>query len=144
MIDNFDEMSQMTYDRKREYEENAKMSKELKALEKIKFYAGDTWINSIEWNTIEDALKRLEELERKHNELLYNYAELVHCGMKSEQKKLKAFEIIKEKKVDTLLLFRCFELDNLYGHSHFELYNQELYTQNITEEEYKLLKEVLL
>ena len=58
-------------------------------------------------------------------------------------KELKALEIIKEKRVDTLLLFRCFQLDDLYGHSHFETYNQELHTQNMTQKEYDLLKEWL-
>lgn len=70
----------------------------------------------------------------------YGYDENIEILNKS----LKALEIIKKKKVDTLLLFRCFELENLYGYSHLEMYNQELYTQNITQEEYDLLREELL
>lgn len=59
------------------------------------------------------------------------------------EKLLKALEIIKQKKVDTLLLFRCFEIDNKYGCTHLEIYNQELYTIKLTQEEYDLLKEAL-
>lgn len=46
-------------------------------------------------NEIKNEHKRLEELEKEHNRLLGDYQELVNCGMKSEQKKIKALEIIK-------------------------------------------------
>jgi len=47
-------------------------------------------------NEIKNEHKRLEELEKEHNKLLWNYQELVHCGAKSELKKIKALEVIEE------------------------------------------------
>ena len=111
-----------------------------------------------ELDLIETTLKNYEELTNKPvilygrthrntqaliDTICKNYKEVKITNIEDE-KKLKALEIIKEKKVDTLLLFRCFDFDNLYGYPHFEMYNQELYTQNITKEEYDLLREVLL
>ena len=99
------------------------MNKELTPLEIVK-----RWKAQIHWNKDFGWDKEIASVEKE---------------LADAEKYKKALEIIKEKRVDTLLLFRCFELDNLYGHSHFETYNQELYTQNITQEEYDFLKEIL-
>lgn len=117
------------------------MTKELEALKQIE---RDLEVENIfddrieEIKIIETALKRLEELEQKHNKLLYNYQELVHCGLESEQKKVKAFEIIKEKRVDVNWLLACFTHTK-----ELESYNQDR-RHKITKEEYDFLKEVLL
>ena len=95
------------------------------------------------YKIIEKSFKELEELKKAFVSLSKE-DEKTKKLLSLEIEKNRALEIIKEKRVDTLLLFRCFELDNLYGYSHFETYNQELYTQNITQEQYDLLKEVLL
>ena len=39
----------------------------LEALEKVRFYAGDTWLNCTEWNIIEKSLKALEIIKNKVN-----------------------------------------------------------------------------
>lgn len=122
-------------------EESATMSEELETLKRIiKTYEERGIIHYSDIDIIETAFKDYEELLKKHKDLERKY---YIETLSIDYKKLKALEIIKEKEVDTLLLFRCFEFDNLYGYSHFEMYNQELYTQNITQEEYDLLKEVL-
>lgn len=110
------------------------MSKELEALQdlsKLVFIHGGVE----QYKIIETALKNYEELERKHNELLYNYAELVHCGMKSEQKKLEALEIIKENEVNVFIFLHSGDL---------ETYNDMVEdSRKLSKEEYDLLKEVL-
>ena len=113
------------------------MSKELKALKRIENFMSQ---NAVHWKQdiamIETALKNYEELERKHNELLYNYEELVHCGLKSEQNKLKALEIIKEKEVNVFIFLHSGDL---------ETYNEMVEdNRKLTQEEYDILKEVLL
>ena len=64
------------------------MSKALEALEKIKFYAGDTWINSIEWDIIETALKE--------HELMKEIRITARFDLEQVNKEHKTFEIIKE------------------------------------------------
>lgn len=124
------------------------MSKELTPLEAWKLIDKSGTIETL--CIIETALKDYELLKERTKldsfECLLRLEEILPRGKElliPVAKQLKALEIIKKKKVDTLLLFRCFEFDNLYGYPHFGMYNQELYTQNITQEEYELLKEVL-
>ena len=107
----------------------------LEVLEELKYQCVNYEANIERFDIIETALKSYEVLVEIHANTINS--------MKLVEKKLKALEIIKEKEVDTMLLFRCFVFDNLYSHPHFEMYNQELYTQNITPQEYNLLKEVL-
>ena len=73
------------------------------------------------------------EVELRHYKSFWRYFNTI-------EKSLKALEVIVEKKVDLIKLFNCFEMKNGY-----EFYNQgfiEIY--KLTQEEYDLLKEVLL
>lgn len=54
------------------------------------------------------------------------------------EKELKAFEIIKTKRVDVIRLFQCFKIGALSNYNNFYAYKK------LTQEEYDLLKEVLL
>lgn len=78
---------------------------------------------------IEDALKRKEELERMHTNALDKIAK--------DRKKLKAFDIIKEKNVDVQLLKDSKNLND---------YNWCVHTKDraLIQDEFDLLKEVLL
>ena len=104
------------------------MSKELEALERIRDTLHQFRPNLLEnrqrdFKLVETALKRLEELE-----------ELKTSFDRQLEKKLKALEIIKEKKVDVFcLLF-----------AGLDIYNANIHPSRfITQEEYDLLKEVL-
>lgn len=113
------------------------MSKELTPLEAF-YELGDNTPITETWKIVETALKNYEELAQKYNELLYNYQELVNCGLKSEQKKIKTFEIIKEKNVD---------IRGIKETKDFNEYNVKFPTtlnEFLEEQEYCLLKEVLL
>ena len=62
--------------------------------------------------------------------------------MDINKKKLKAFEIIKEKQVDVYILIRFF---NAYCVDSARMeYNRYVYGKHLTHEECVLLKEVLL
>lgn len=134
------------------------MSKELEAFERIKNITYDrTDLYGIEeyrksLDIIESALKEKENIESRIDEIFSNhniksFVELNErlCDYNElkfdddiKQMKLKAFDIIKEKKVDVGALY---ELD-------LELYNQYAKeingTPTLTKEEYDLLKEVFL
>lgn len=112
------------------------MSKGLEALERLvdgnlnevnyyrQFCDSTTYIMK-DKETIEKELKRLEELE-------ITYSNCVIEGAKQK----KVLEIIKNKIVDVILLK---SIENV------ERYNERVYThRQLTEEEYDLLKEVLL
>ena len=141
------------------------MSKELEALERIgkleivvglRVVPTKTIVKDFaDYYIIETALKRLEEIEQKYNELLYDYQELVHCGLKSEQKKLKALEVIKEKNVDVGRLKHsiCVAINNkatMVNAATKEFIEPYIYynfsrpkNEWLTQEEYNLLKELL-
>lgn len=93
-------------------------------------------------NIIRNALKRLEELEKEHNKLLLDYQELVHCGLKSEQKKIKALEIIVDKLVDIRTFISSAILSK---HETPDAYNFIVsdVRRYLTQEEFDLLKEIL-
>ena len=131
------------------------MSKELQALEeiqnyKIKFDANIKYENGNEtqyrFETIKDmflkqfaiietALKRIPELERENFELSEQVG--MYATYKCEdEKKLKALEIIKEKEVDVFIFLHS---------GYLETYNDIVEdNRKLTQEEYDLLKEVLL
>ena len=103
------------------------MSKGLEALERLHEFA---WSNeeyrndmdNTDYQIVEKELKRLEEID---NVMFLN------------NKKLKALEIIKKKKVNVFWLFNSKDVDE---------YNSAFYQEwrYLTQKEYDLLKEVLL
>ena len=114
------------------------MSKGLEALKELKerlcfgYYVGE------QVDTIEKELKAYYELESMHEELAKAYNKL--CQEKIEWlKQKKALEIIKEKN---------FDLFYLQDSKDLEMYNDACdHFRNLcylTQEEYNLLKEVLL
>lgn len=120
------------------------MSKELEALERIKREAGIPYFSSLydidmqkeDFETIETALKRLENYEKNED----FYKDVLNYAYLSEQdkiKKLKAFEIIKEK---------CLKIDFkiLLASPDYETYCFMANSTNyISKKEFDLLKEVL-
>ena len=86
--------------------------------------------------------KGLEALKELTNELLGHTALLTDDDVKAKEtiieKELKALEVIKNKKVNVFLLINCDSLEE---------YNSQTYVypqRQLTQEEYNLLKEVLL
>ena len=136
------------------------MSKELKALERIKYKLSSTKANGYweDLDTIETALEDYENLKilnenQRHNiellmeenktlkQMIRNFNEAIgepQMIPPNVEKKLKALEIIKEKMADVQLLDRgyitcVFDYNNQYDDKKYHL----------TQEEYELLKEVL-
>jgi len=92
-----------------------------------------------ELDIIETALKRNVELELANIELEH-HLKLAEKELNENERKLKALEIIKEKRVDVCLLISCiYDFDLDYYNSC--MCNKE---RCLTQEEYDLLKEVLL
>ena len=113
------------------------MNKELTPLEALERIIGCSTIESHtqkwqeDYDIVKQALNDYENLKLKHRSM--------QDAVLEDFKKLKALEIIVEKKVDLIKLFNCFEMNNGY-----EFYNMgfiEIY--KLTKEEYNLLKEVL-
>lgn len=107
-------------------------------------------------DTIEDALKKYNELTSKTmilcartsgkqkmliDMICKNYKEVRVSTLESD-KKFIAFDIIKEKRVYTNVLFYCFERDGLESYNNF-LDRSCLSRYRLTKEEYDLLKEAL-
>ena len=129
------------------------MNKELEAFrelkEHIEYKGGDFYCaNESRLNIIETALKDYENLKEVHF--------IIHNGARSMNKqhtlkvlkKLKALEIIKEKRVDVSWLMKCFGfIENSINEEECEYYNNnyEAYrnSKSLTQEEYNLLKEEL-
>lgn len=123
------------------------MSKELQALERIKSHYKDKVCIDVldDFDIIETALVEKEEIFENHNiksftelnERLCDYNELKFDD-DIKQKKLKAFEIIKKKSVNIGLIKdkEC----------TLEIYNTMMLLKEwqLTQEEYDLLREVLL
>ena len=118
------------------------MSKELTPLEALKtIILGtnvDTYRSSVEEidnaiSIIETALKRLEKIETTTHSVL----------REDISNKLKALEIIKEKRVDVDYLITCIER-NIKPLQNYNEYIKEFYGIELAQEEYDLLKEVLL
>ena len=135
------------------------MSKELEALEDIILYLNASEPKGLYCENIEiikNALKNYEELTNKQvilcgrksrktqaiiDMICKNYKEVAITNLEDD-KRLKAFEIIKKQKVIVYKLFTCFEKGGL------ERYNNYLYVLNLpecylTQEQFDLLKEVL-
>ena len=120
------------------------MTKELEALEEIRNisiysscgeYQGESFeIYKDEIHSIETALKRNIELKKGIKTLEKK------CNR--YQKKLKALYIIKEKSISVGILQMCLNLD-AYNNRIIEHPNV-IKTKKLTQEEYDLLKEVLL
>lgn len=124
------------------------MSKELTPLEALDFIKTSPYrnwkgkVNTINFNfeteikIIETALKRLETLEEDFMSLTETNMELVQEQARN-QKKLKALEIINNKEVAVFFLNKSKDVND---------YNNTLKTygtnQELTQEEYDLLKEV--
>lgn len=109
------------------------MSKELEALENIKHYDSRVGLHEDDYKIIETALKRLESVDRVGEMFCVNV-----------DKKLKALEIIKEKEVNVF---------DVLATGYVEYYNMCVVNKIrpeycnsyfLTQEEYELLKEVLL
>lgn len=101
------------------------MSKELEELEVLKFLVNNYSHFEFDFSTIETALKRREELEEEKQ----SFDRVI-------EKKLKALEIIRNKKVDVKYLYCRAEFN-------VEKYNDN-YIETLTKKECELLKEVLL
>ena len=89
-------------------------------------------------------IKGLEALKRMGEKVLYSeYAEYPKvkglADYETVKKELKALEIIKNKKVDVDYLDECIRTEAF----HLSAYNFSS-SQKLTQEEYDLLKEVLL
>lgn len=122
------------------------MSKELEALQdlsKLVFIYGGIE----QYKIIEDALKRLEEIDTKtipnmkeHYEMLKEERNILRNQRarlyKEKEKKDTALKIIKEKKVNIEWLMDTENVEE-YNENHFDVY------EDLTKEEYNLLKEVL-
>ena len=105
------------------------MSKELDALENIKHYDSRVGLHESDYNIIETALKDYENLKLKHRSM--------QDAVLDDFKKLKALEIIKEKRVN---------VQELYYSDNVEEYNEHISHSEkpLTQAEFDLLKEVLL
>ena len=114
------------------------MSKELEALEKIgnaktkDTSFGDTIKTNLtkQYKIIETALKEYEGAK--------NHIEALNKERIENSIKLKALEIIKEKRVDVDYLIESVSLEEYNKHIQY------CYGSLLTQEEYDLLKEVLL
>ena len=117
------------------------MSKELETLKSIKFGCCNFENRELykdEFEIIEKALKDYEKIKFEYSELrTYHYDLLKENERLHNQKvkKLKALEIIKEKKVNVNCIISGWSLWK---------YNSYKTHINLTKEEYELLKEVLL
>ena len=135
------------------------MSKELEAFENIKREAGTPYFSTLydidmwreDFATVKDKLKRLEELEKEwemeHTLRIrlenINY-ELVR-EKESNEKKLKALEIIKEYQVDVALLIDC-QCEEEYLNRLCNRYlaiREKLGYKRLGKEEYELLKDIV-
>ena len=113
------------------------MSKELEALDRLFNSNLNNYEYRKEYDLIETALKVYEKIKLEYSEIkIYHYDLLKENERLHNQKakKLKAFEIIKDKRVNA---------DWLLETENVEEYNESLYN-DLTQEEFDLLKEVLL
>lgn len=88
---------------------------------------------------IETALKEKENIEKTINELFSENGKVITTI--DIKKQLKAFEIIKDKGVDVLKLKECKRCKKPDEYNKRTCYS---YHNELTQEEYDLLKEVLL
>lgn len=110
------------------------MSKGLEAFERISNHieVSFDYSSDEDLSIIEKELKRLEDLEYAFSSLVKAFNSL----SKDNEKELKALEIIREKRV---------QVGDLLYSPDLESYNKERYRlYQLTQEEYDLLKEVML
>ena len=97
-------------------------------------------------NNVEEMIYCLELVETalKEYEGAKNHIEALNKERVENSIKIKAFEIIKEKRVNVLELYTCADYETYI--SFFKMYNWngEYDKYILTKEEYDLLKEVLL
>ena len=97
---------------------------------------------------IEHALKRAEELEIENSKQFKEKLVQDNLAMTFElnvaNRKLKALDIIKEKRVDIAILL---ESESLYDYNDYmnsnDIYNEYGNSRQLTKEEYDLLNEIL-
>lgn len=122
------------------------MNKGLKTLEKLRQY----WNNNIPLS-VRQGLKIVSTLEEelKDKDELTQALSIATCENGDLLKYKKAFDIIKNKSANTRnLVIYCFEMDDTYE-EYVDAFNYndnywELGNELLTEEEYNLLKEMLL
>lgn len=131
---NWEEYSTGSYQCEKELEI---IEKGLKESEQIKAVLQDFHLANPQ-NLI-DYLKNCKELEKEYSRLVGEKTFLVN-KVADEQKKLKALEIIKDKRLDVAWLIKWLKSDDYDRYHHVMLYHRE----DLTQEEYDLLKEVLL
>ena len=76
----------------------------------------------------------------------YEYSDEFKKGKKVIEKELQALKIIKNKKIDVLLLFLCFKQGGLNDYNKFYLKIRNLTDSpknSLTNKEFELLKDVL-
>ena len=127
------------------------MSKELTPLEHLEFLRqyeineehhclNDRYVCKQSFDIIETTLKNYNELQNKYDELETEYLDQQRSMLKYDEvkeKKFKALEIIKEKEVVIPILLRSNILDEYNNNPMFV-------SKKLSQEEYDLLKEVLL
>ncbi len=142
------------------------MSKELEAFERIKnhtlSYVGDTYktltdsreMQVEDLDIIETALKNYEELTNKPVILYGKTQALIDAICKAhkevkvitiiDEKKIRAFDIIKKKRVNVLELCTCANYETYLAFFNKWNWYGEYDEYILTQEEYDLLREVLL
>ena len=127
---------------------NSKEALELAILEYEKYLETDEnnqWVKNVLKGLKETKqdLDRLEQLEKENQELVVNknVAQGIAIKLKEENAKLKqAFEILKDKNVD---IYEFLESKNVVDYNNLTWSTYDFCGDELTEEEYKLLKEVL-
>ena len=99
-------------------------------------------------HSLETALKENEEYKSRENNVLPNDEFIGDLGEHTRDEvamKLKAFDIIKEKKVDVLaIITNACETCEEYNKEHNLVLDKRQGIKPLTQEEYELLKEELL
>lgn len=125
------------------------MSEGLEALKNIKINCctfEEKTLYQTEFAIIEKELKRLAKIDDLLEEIGIDENDLpIWFEMqKQDGKKVNALEIIKEKNVDVRYLKVCFTDEFGNGCSAYNRWKQDNENNYLTEEEFNLLKEVLL
>ena len=116
------------------------MSKELTPLEALEYFRTevvDSYDGMFRYEIIETALKEYKELKQDYEMLKEEYFLLDKDYEKVIKPKLKALEIIKEKRVD---------IYHIQSTNKVDKYNfwKQITSKSLKKKEYELLKEVLL
>lgn len=128
------------------------MNKELEALERLSNHCRDYVSEDEDYEIIENGLKKLEKYElllNKYKIDKYNFEDICYtvshypCDFLTFIAKNKALEIIKKKGVD---VSEIMIQNTLYAYNRFASChpNNNYHRKELTQEEFDLLKEVLL